>query len=187
VLVVGTAIAENLANSLEATSLRIPETTFDEFWSQGSDLESWRNRSSRGEQYECVLVALDASQETPLSIDDVGFDSWLAQCETPFAQWFVALSVACQRCNDGGRVIAFVARPRPMDSGGWSLAACVADGVETMARSFGFIANERDVRMDVITLPLGDQPWIVADVVRDRIAMLSGSNIGSLVVHEGER
>jgi len=186
VLVIGTAGAKDIANGLGAPMLLLPEASFDESWSQGAELQDWRDRSRRGERHEVVLVLLDASQEAPQPIDDVVFDSWLEDCEAPFAEWFAALGVACQRCVDGGRVIAFVARPRPMESGGWSLAACVADGVETMVRSFGFTTTDRGVRVDLITLPLDDQPWIDVNVVRDRVAMVASSSIGSLVIHEGE-
>jgi hypothetical protein len=187
VLVVGTAIATDIAASLEATSLLVPEASFDESWTQGAELEAWRDRSGSGGQYGVVVVVVDSSQVEPQIIEDVELDRWLESCETPFAQWFAALGVACLLCVDGGRVIAFVARPRPMDSGGWSLAACIADGVETMVRSYGFIANERNVRVDVVTLPLDDDAWIEGDLVRNRVVMLAASSIGSMVIHEGER
>lgn len=185
-LVLGTATARRCAQLLGADLIELPELEFNEEWSEGTELEAWRAVHLDGQSYDTVVVVLEPGQRTGESIVATPLGVWVDACERPLAEWFVALSVASQRCSDGGRVVAFVTRPASKDAATWSLQACVADGVDVMARSFALLHEDRNVAVHVIARPHHAAFEWETVLVEDRISMLSNSNIASVVLHEGE-
>ncbi len=98
-----------------------------------------------------VVVAVwpEPPRRTPAV--DLDLDGWTARLETPFALWFTALAVACERCTEGGQVVAVTERPQARDSAGWGVESAVADAVEVMARSLALGSRSRRVRINVVS------------------------------------
>ncbi len=186
----GTEAAGDLAAQMGVPLALVPTEVFDEAWSPGSDLEAWREGEVNGERYDVVVVALLAPDLVAHSLAELTDDDWYAQCEGPFAQWFAALTVATERCNDRGVVIAFCDRPVPKDSGNWALTACVSDGVELMVRSLALIHEARGVRVHFVGTPARIEGKSHAQTaLHDRFLMLVSGDAASMpstVLYEGE-
>jgi hypothetical protein len=150
-LVIGTNTAAWMATELGAELTLLPGTIFDSSWSTAPEVEAWRSATLDGPKVSEVVVAVWPEQVVNRPIIDTGLDEWLAGLETPFAQWYVALSVGAALCDDGGRLVAVVDRPAAMGTAGWGGTAAVADAVEITARSLAEFHQPRGVRLNQVT------------------------------------
>jgi hypothetical protein len=157
-LFIGTDAATWIGRGLGARIVELPTICFDAAWSNGGIVEDWRAVALAGPTEESVVVAVwqDAPVRQPLLESDLG--EWLARVETPFALWFTALSVAAERCAEGGRVVAVVDRPESTASAGWGDVTALADAVEITERSLMLLHGRRGVRFGLVTVDarLGD-------------------------------
>jgi hypothetical protein len=190
-LFLGTGTSQPLATQLGAKFEEVPQVSFDEAWTDSSILEQWRADSIDGSSHPSVVVALWEPSLQPRPVIEITDAQWLGECEGPFATWFVALTVAAQRCADGGQVVAIVDRPDAKDSAGWGDLSCVADGVEITARSLALIHQGRGVRIHLISTPrrLEGGAHERIDELADRVWWLESEptrSLGSVVLHEGE-
>jgi hypothetical protein len=151
-LVIGTTPAAWLATELGAEFSQLPGSTFDSSWSTGDELEAWRSAALENPKVSEVVVAVWQEQLVNLPVIDTDLDDWLAGLETPFAGWYVALTVGAALCDEGGRLVAVVDQPGAMAAAGWGSTAALADAVEITARSLAEFHRPRGVQLNrVIT------------------------------------
>ena len=149
--VVGTAPARPIAEALGASLDVLPPVVLDPAWSDGRVIEAWRAAQRATTPTGGLVVAVWPEVLEPCSVVDLDLVEWSARLETPFALWFAALASACDRCLDGGQVVAVTERPEPKASGGWALESAVADAVEVMAKSLALLHGSRGVRIHVVS------------------------------------
>jgi hypothetical protein len=149
-LVIGTTPAAWLATGLDAEMSQLPGTTFDPSWSTAGELEAWRSAALDRPKVSEVVVAVWQEQLVNLPVTDTDLDDWLAGLETPFARWYVALTVGAALCDDGGRLVAVVDRPGAMAAAGWGSPAAIADAVEITARSLAELHRPRRVQLNQV-------------------------------------
>ncbi len=168
VVVVGTAAARPIAEGLGATLDELPPVILDPAWSEGHVIETWREDQRSAPPVAHLVVAVWPGAMKPSSVVHLGLEEWSARLETPFALWFCALAAACDRCADGGQVVAVTERPEGKRSAGWALESAVADAVEVMARSLALVHRPRRVRVQVVSTSArlgGPGDTVAADVV----------------------
>jgi NAD(P)-dependent dehydrogenase (short-subunit alcohol dehydrogenase family) len=137
-------------------------------WSPGTTgadvdtrLEQWRDDVAAGPSVESVVVAMwtPLGAAVPLTtIDDV---AWADRVEVALAGWLAAFGAAMRRCADGGRIVAVVERPSPLDSAGRVVESGVADAVFALVRSFARLGGPRGVRVNAASTPLRLVPAVV--------------------------
>ncbi len=149
--VLGTDPARPLAAGLGADLDELPPMVFDPGWSQAPAIERWRDRTRYGPRADGIVVAVWSEAPARTPVVDLDLAGWTARLETPFAWWFAALAVACERCSAGGQVVAVTDRPEVRGSAGWGVESAVADAVEVMARSLAEVARSRGVRVNVVS------------------------------------
>lgn len=179
---IGTPAARPLADGLGAALEELPAVVLDPAWSEGPVIEAWRDGQRAGAPADRLVVAVWPEETPPVPLVDVDLGTWAARLETPFALWFAALTAACSRCPDGGRVVAVTERPEGKRSAGWSLESAVADAVEVMVRSLALDHRRRGVSLDVVSTSArleGGSPTAAADVVA-AVAMLLDSGATGL-------
>lgn len=183
-LVIGTNPAAWMAKEIGAELSLLPGATFDASWSTAHLLEAWRSSALDRPKVSEVVVAVWQEKVVNLPVIDTDLDDWLAGLETPFAAWYVALTVGAALCADGGRLVAVVDQPGAMAAAGWGSTAALADAVEITARSLAELHRPRGVRlnqvitearlvddigysdagaqgqlMDAVRVLLADRPW----------------------------
>ncbi len=151
-LFIGTTPAMWIGTEIGAHLLQLPSLSFDLSWSASGIVENLRSEALKGRPEESVVVAVWHETRAPSPLLETDLDEWLAVVETPFALWFTALSVAAERCADGGHVVAIVDRPEPMASEGWGAPAALADAVEITERSLCQLHGHRGVRFGLVTV-----------------------------------
>jgi hypothetical protein len=171
--VIGTPAARPIAEGLGAVLDELPAVVLDPAWSEGPIIEAWREAQRTATPASRLVVAVWADTVAPSSVVHLGVEAWSARMETPFALWFAALAAACERCVDGGQVVAVTERPEGKESAGWSLESAVADAVEVMVRSLALVYRSRRIRIHVVSTStrLGGAATPVVDVV-GAVAML---------------
>ena len=149
--VLGTDPARPLAGGLGADLDELPSTAFDPGWSQAPAIEQWRDRRGTAPGRTGSWSRSGPMHRHGLRWSTSTSQGWTARLETPFAWWFAALAVACERCSAGGQVVAVTDRPEARGSAGWGVESAVADAVEVMARSLAEVARSRGVRVNVVS------------------------------------
>jgi hypothetical protein len=149
-LVIGTNPVAWMATELGAELTLLPGTTFDSSWSKAREVEAWRSAALDGPKVSEVVVAVWQEQLVNRPVIATDLDDWLAGLETPFAQWYVALTVGAALCDDDGRLVAVVDRPSAMAAAGWGSAAAIADAVEITARSLAEFHRPRGVQLNQV-------------------------------------
>jgi hypothetical protein len=149
-LVIGTNPAAWMATELDAELTLLPGTTFDSTWSTASEVEAWRSAVLDGPKMSEVVVAVWQEQVVNLPVLDTDLDDWLSGLETPFARWYVAMTVGAALCDDGGRLVAVINRPSAMAAAGWGSPAAIADAVEITARSLAELHRPRGVQLNQV-------------------------------------
>ncbi len=185
--VVGTRPARPLAAGLGAELHEVPGVAFDSLWSQGAQVEEWRDRQRRGPEVAAAVVAVWPEVPGPVSVLDLDLDAWTARWETGFALWFAALSVACERCRQGGQVVAVTDRPEAKSSAGCALDSALADAVEVMAKSLVQVQRPRGVRVNVVStsMRLAEAPPTSWAELHGAVAMLlttEGPGVNAAVI-----
>lgn len=185
--VVGTPPARPLADGLGAELCEVPAVTFDPWWSQGARVEEWRDRERLGSGVSAAVVAVWPEAPGPVSVLDLDLDAWTSRLETGFALWFAALSVACERCREGGQVVAVTDRPEAKASAGWALESALADAVEVMAKSLVQVQRGRGVRINVVStsVRLAETPPSSWQELRGAVGMLlatDGPGVNAAVI-----
>ena len=181
---IGTPAVRPIAEGLGAALDELPAVVLDPEWSEGHVIEAWREAQRKVTPVGALVVAVWPEAEAPSSVVTLGPEEWSARLETSFALWFCALAAACDRCVDGGQVVAVTERPEGKESAGWSLESAVADAVEVMVRSLALVHRSRRVRLHVVSTSarLGTKTETgvagVADVVDvvAAVAMLLGAD-----------
>jgi hypothetical protein len=183
-LVIGTNPSAWMAKEIGAELSLLPGVAFDSSWSTAHELDTWRSAAMERPKVSEVVVAVWQEQVVNLPVIDTDLDAWLAGLETPFASWYVALTVGAALCDDGGRLVAVVDKPGAMAAAGWGSTAALADAVEITARSLAELHRPRGVRlsqvisearlvddigysaagaqgqlMDAVKVLLADRPW----------------------------
>ncbi len=169
-----------MASQVGARWLGVPELRLDAGWSDGPELEAWRNDVGSGPPAPAVIVAVWPGSPHRSTLVDTGFETWLATVETPYALWFAALAAGAQRCADGGQVIALADRPAPKDSGGWSAPSAVVDAVEVLVHSLAEVHRPRGIRINLVTTPsrlAGGAERVAADLAAT-VSMLLAADTG---------
>ncbi len=184
---VGTPPARPLAVGLGADLDEVPAAVFDSRWSQGAQVEAWRDRERSGPGVSAAVVAVWPVVRGPVSVLDLDLDAWTARLETGFALWFAALSVACERCREGGQVVAVTDRPEAKASAGWALESALADAVEVMAKSLVQVQRARGVRINVVSTSgrLADAPLTSWTELHGAVGMLlatDGPGVNAAVI-----
>ncbi len=150
-LVVGTPAARSLADGLGAELEELPAVVLDPGWSQSPAIEVWREAQRNAIPVRSAVVAVWPEAMVPSPVVHLDLDGWSARFETSFALWFCSLAAACERCTDGGQVVAVTERPEGKECAGWSLESAVADAVEVMVRSLALVHRPRRVRVQVVS------------------------------------
>jgi NAD(P)-dependent dehydrogenase (short-subunit alcohol dehydrogenase family) len=148
---IGTPPARPIAEGLGAELDELPAVVLDPAWSEGHVIEAWREAQRTTTPTDRLVVAVWPDVVAPSSVVFLELGEWTARMETSFALWFVALASACDRCVDGGQVVAVTERPEGKDSAGWSIESAVADAVEVMVRSLALVHRSRGVRIHVVS------------------------------------
>ena len=177
--VIGTVAARPIAEGLGAALDELPAVVLDPAWSQSPVIEAWREAQRAVPPVARLVVAVWPEAVSPSSVVTLGPEEWSARLETSFALWFCALAAACDRCIDGGQVVAVTERPEGKGSAGWSLESAVADAVEVMVRSLALVHRSRRVRLHVVSTSArlgGRTETPVPDVV-GAVAMLLGAQV----------
>ena len=172
--VIGTPAAAPIAEGLGAVLDEVPGVVLDPAWSGSHVIEAWREAQRTAVPAGRLVVAVWPEVVSPTSVIHLDLEEWSARMETSFALWFAALAAACERCIDGGQVVAVTERPEGKESAGWSLESAVADAVEVMVRSLALVHRSRRVRIHVVSTSArlrGRTGTLVADVV-GAVAML---------------
>jgi hypothetical protein len=157
VLVLGTDMPEvrELAAALDASAVDLVDP---EGWSGGAAdaagaLTGWRERVASGDAVQGVVVAMWSPLRSAGPLLDVDDDTW-ATSEAAVTAWTAGLGAAVRRCADGGRVVAVVERPSPLDAAGRVVESGVADAVEALVRSLARSEGHRPVRVNGVSTPL---------------------------------
>ena len=116
-------------------------------------LEAARARLGSGDQVDWVVVALWPPTATRSPFLDLLDEDWERRSEWALTAWVAAMGAAVQRCRDGGRIVAVVERPPPLDSVGWSAESALADAVEALVRSLSRSEGPRGVRVNAVSTP----------------------------------
>ena len=175
-LCLGTEPARTVASLVGADWLGVPDLRLDAGWSDGSELEAWRDEVGSGPPAPAVIVAVWLGAPHRSTLVDTGLETWLATVETPYALWFAALAAGARRCADGGQVIALADRPAPKDSGGWSAPSAVVDAVEVLVHSLAEVHRPRGIRINLVTTPArlaGGVEGVAVDPATDLAATVS--------------
>lgn len=171
---IGTPAVRPIAEGLGAVLDELPAVVLDPAWTASPVIETWREAQRSVAPVDSLVVAVWPETVAPSSVVTLDLEEWSARLETSFALWFCALDVACDRCAEGGQVVAVTERPEAKDSAGWSLESAVADAVEVMVRSLALVHRSRRVRIHVVSTSArlrGRTGTLVADVV-GAVAML---------------
>lgn len=136
-----------IANSISAPFMLTPESNDDDVW------VSWRDALAIGLQAEQVVVALQSSLPVETVVAELGLDEWASRAEAPLMHWIYALGAAALVCADGGRIVAIVDAPPPLDSADLAPEAAVSDGVAALVRSLSLSEGARGVRVNGIFTP----------------------------------
>ena len=147
-VVLGTDVAEvrELADALAASSVELV----------GADtaLADWRERVAAGPPAAGVVVAVWSPLRPAGPLVDVDEATWARSCEAAITAWVAGLGAAVRRCADGGRVVAAVERPAPLDSASRVIESGVADAVEALVRSLARSEGHRSVRVNGVSTPV---------------------------------
>jgi NAD(P)-dependent dehydrogenase (short-subunit alcohol dehydrogenase family) len=144
----GTATADvaELARRLEADHV-IVDTNTD------AALEAWRTTQVAAPRRERIIVAVWPAAVTPTRFDAAQAAETATAAEDQIVAWVAALGAAKARCADGGAIVAACDRPAPLDAGGHTVTAAVADAVEALVRSLARSEGPRGVRVNAVTSP----------------------------------
>lgn len=152
----------------------------------------WRERVAAGPVVDRVVVAMwPAMRPEPCTLVDLDDHAWTARVRVPLSTWVAGLGAAARRVADGGRIVAVVDRPAPLDSVGHVAEAGVADAVEALVRSLARSLGARDVRVNAVTTParvaprtllaplppLATHPGSLEREVAAAVQMLSGPGV----------
>jgi NAD(P)-dependent dehydrogenase (short-subunit alcohol dehydrogenase family) len=152
----------------------------------------WRERVAAGPVVDRVVVAMwPSARPEPCTLVNLDDHAWSARVQAPLSDWVAGLGAAARRVADGGRIVAVVDRPAPLDSVGHVAEAGVADAVEALVRSLARSLGARDVRVNAVTTParvapgtllaplppLATHPGSVDREVAAAVQMLSGAGV----------
>lgn len=164
-LLIGTDVAEvrSLSAALGPTSAEWCPDLSDVPSGELADarLEEWRDGVDDGPPVASVVVAAWGPGGPAAPLVELADDDWSVRLERTFSVWFSALGAAARRCADGGRIVAVVERPSPLDAAGRAAEAGVADGVEALVRSLARAEGHRGVRVNAVSTPMRLVPGVV--------------------------
>ncbi|MHB1138873.1 MAG: SDR family oxidoreductase [Microthrixaceae bacterium] len=124
-------------------------------------LEEWRDGVGDGPPVASVVVAAWSPSRPASPFDQLSDGDWATRLEQALACWFASLGAAVRRCADGGRVVAVVERPSPLDAAGRAVEAGVAEAVEALVRSLARSQGGREVRVNAVSTPIRVVPATV--------------------------
>jgi enoyl-[acyl-carrier-protein] reductase (NADH) len=135
-----------LAQRLDADLVELDATSDDA-------LGQWRIAQAAAGRVERVVVAAWPERITSTVFDPTAAEEISTAVENQLVSWIVGLGAAASRCVDGGAIVAVLDRPAPLDAGGHTTAAAVADAVEALVRSLARSEGPRKVRVNAVTTP----------------------------------
>lgn len=157
-LLVGIAsdATQHLADALDAATHWMPDSEDD------AALDAWRSEVAAGDAATALVIACPGREPAKGAVLDIGADAWRTRADLPLLRWSLALGAASARCADGGRLVACVEGPAPLDAAGWVPEAGLVDAVSALTRSLAHSEGARGVRANTVVVPQPGAPPVEA-------------------------